>query len=104
MRIVGLAEDAARFYEPSQTEAARLLGSDFPVPAQKDVWHGLDKAAQTVTDLERLALRQLARAKQMGQTLAKQPWNETAFNAWTELDENGDGSLHCDIYEIFVGP
>jgi hypothetical protein len=90
LRIVGLAEDAARFYEPSQTEAARLLGCDFSVPAQKDVWHALDKAAQTVTDLERLALRQLTQAEEMGQALAKQPWDETAFNTWAELDEKAE--------------
>lgn len=58
LRIVGLAEDGARFYPRSQTEAAGLLGTDFSVPVQKDVWHALDKAAQTVVDVERIALLQ----------------------------------------------
>ena len=90
LRIVGLAEDGARFYPRSQTEAATLLGQDFSVPVQKDVWHGLDKAAQTVTDLERIALRKLEQAQQQGDDLADLPWDETAFEAWAAMDEEAE--------------
>jgi hypothetical protein len=112
LRIVGLAEDGARFYARSQTEAATLLGNDFSVPVQKDVWHGLDKAAQTVIDLERIALRKLEQAQKKGDELADLPWDEAAFEAWTEMDEEAErlvemsgevrfwSSCLCDALEI----
>jgi hypothetical protein len=53
LRIMGLAEDAARYYPCSLREA------ELSVPVQKDVWHPMNKATQTVTDLERIALRKL---------------------------------------------
>lgn len=90
LRIVGLAEDGARYYPPSQKEAAALLGVDFSVPVQKDVWHVLDKAAQTVADLERIALRKLEKAQQMGDELAELPWDEAAFSAWAEVDDEAE--------------
>ncbi len=90
LRIVGLAEDGARFYARSQEEAAMLLGNDFSVPVQKDVWHGLDKAAQTVTDLERIALCQLQQAQKKGDELAALPWDEAAFEVWAEMDEEAE--------------
>jgi len=90
LRIVGLAEDGARFYPRSQTEAAGLLGTDFSVPVQKDVWHALDKAAQTVTDLERIALRRLEQAQKKGEDLAGLPWDEAAFKTWAEADEEAE--------------
>ena len=90
LRIVGLAEDGARFYARSQAEATTLLGSDFSVPVQKDVWHGLDKAAQTVIDLERIALRQLAQAQKKGDEMAALPWDEGAFATWAKMDEEAE--------------
>jgi hypothetical protein len=90
LRIVGVAEDGARFYARSQEEAAMLLGNDFSVPVQKDVWHGLDKAAQKVTDLERIALCQLKQAQKKGDELAALPWDEAAFEAWAEMDEEAE--------------
>ena len=65
LRIVGLAEDGDLFYPRSQREAAGLLEAEFSVPVQKDVWHAEDKAAQTVTDIERIALRKLQKAYEM---------------------------------------
>jgi hypothetical protein len=112
LRIVGLAEDGARFYARSQTEAATLLGHDFSVPVQKDVWHGLDKAAQTVIDLERIALRKLEQVHKKGDELADLPWDEAAFEAWTKMDEEAErlvemsgevrfwSSCLCDALEI----
>lgn len=90
LRIVGLAEDGARYYPRSQDEAADLLGTDFSASVQKDVWHVLDKAAQTVIDLERIALRKLKQAHEMEGRLADQPWDEAAFDAWVELDEEAE--------------
>lgn len=87
LRIVGLSEDGARFYSRSRKEAAKLLGQDFSVPVQKDVWHGLDKAAQTVTDLEQLAHRKLEQAQEKGDELADLPWDEVAFEVWATMDE-----------------
>jgi len=90
LRITRLAEDGARFYSRSQKEAANLLGSDFSVPVQKDVWHGLDKAAQVVTDLERIALRKLEQAQNKGDELADLSWDEVAFDAWVKMDEEAE--------------
>ena len=78
LRIIGLAEDAARYYPCSLREA------ELSVPVQKDVWHPMNKAARTVTDLERIALRKLEQAEKLEQPLHHEPWNETAFNAWVE--------------------
>jgi hypothetical protein len=90
LRIVGLAEDGALFYPRSQREAAGLLEAEFSVPVQKDVWHAEDKAAQTVTDMERIALRKLQKAYEMEQELADLPWDEDAFNAWAEVEEKAE--------------
>ena len=90
LSIKGLAEDGARFYPRSQREAAVLLGYDFSVPVQKDVWHTEDKAAQTVTDLERIALRQLVKAEEMLQDLCDRPWDEAAFDAYADVDEKAE--------------
>lgn len=90
LQIVGLAEDGAKFYPRSQREAAALLGADFSVPVQKDVWHTEDKAAQTVTDMERIALRKLAKAHKMGEDLTALPWDESAFDAWAGVDEEAE--------------
>lgn len=112
LQIVGLAEDGAKFYPRSQREAAALLGADFSVPVQKDVWHGLDKAAQAVIDLERIALRKLEQAQKKGDELANFPWDEAAFEAWTEMDEEAERLMEmssevrfwygclCDALEI----
>jgi len=87
LRIVGLAEDGALFYPRSQREAAGLLEAEFSVPVQKDVWHVENKAAQTVADMERIALRKLQKAYEMEQELADIPWDDDAFNAWTAVEE-----------------
>jgi hypothetical protein len=88
--IVGLAEDGALFYPRSQREAAGLLEAEFSVPVQKDVWHVEDKAAQMVTDMERIALRKLEKAYEMEQKLADLVWDEDAFDAWAEVEEEAE--------------
>ena len=90
LRIVGLAEDGALFYPRSQREAAGLLEVEFSVPVQKDVWHVEDKAAQTVTDVERIALRKLQKAYKMEQELTDLPWDEDALNTWAKAEEEAE--------------
>jgi hypothetical protein len=112
LQIVGLAEDGALFYPRSQREAARLLEAEFSVPVQKDVWHAEDKAVQTVTDVERIALRKLQKAWKMERKLANLTWDEDAFNAWAEVEPEAERlvemsaqvrfwcSCLCDALEI----
>jgi hypothetical protein len=90
LQIAGLAEDGARFYPRSQREAAALLEVDFSVPVQKDVWHTEDKAAQTVADLERIALRKLAQAEKMIDELPDLPWDEAAFDACAQVEAEAE--------------
>ena len=90
LQIVGLAEDGARFYPRSQREAAALLGVDFSVPVQKDIWHTEDKAAQTVVDLERIALRKLTSVEKMIDKLPDLPWDEAAFDACAQMEEDAE--------------
>jgi hypothetical protein len=101
LQIVGLAEDGAQFYPRSQREAAALLGVDFSVPVQKDVWHTEDKATQTVTDMERIALRKLAKAHKMGEDLTDLPWDESAFDAWADVDEEAERLVEMSGYVRF---
>ena len=112
LRIVGLAEDGALFYPRSLREAAGLLEAEFSAPVQKDVWHIEDKAAQTVIDMERIALRQLQKAYEMEQKLADTAWNEDAFDACAEVEEKAESLVEisgqvrfwsgclCDALEI----
>ena len=116
LQIVGLAEDGALFYPRSQREAAGLLEAEFSVPVQKDVWHAEDKATQTVTDVERIALRKLQKAWEMEQELANPAWDEDAFNAWAEVEQEAErlvemsGQMRfwcgclCDALEIVDAP
>ena len=90
LQITGLAEDGATFYPRSQREAAALLGIDFSPSVQKDVWHTEAKAAQTVTDVERIAVRKLTKAHRIGEYLTDLPWSETAFDAWADVDEEAE--------------
>jgi hypothetical protein len=90
LQIVGLAEDGARFYPRSQREAAALLGTDFSAPVQKDVWHIEDKAAQTVADLERIALHKLVQAEKMIDELPDLPWDEVAFDACAQVEAEAE--------------
>lgn len=93
LRIIGLAEDAARCYPKSLKEAAKLLATEFSVPVQKDVWHILDKAGQTVTDLERIALKKLAKAEALDQALSQEPWDEERFDTWAKTEAAADRLL-----------
>lgn len=112
LQIVGLAEDGALFYPCSLKEAAELLEAEFSVPVQKDVWHIEDKAAQTITDMERIALRELQKAYEMEQKLTDTAWNEDTFDACAEVEEKAESLVEmsgqvrfwsgclCDALEI----
>ncbi len=90
LRIVGLAEDGALFYPRSQREAAGLLEVEFSVPVQKDVWHVEDKAAQTVTDVERIALRKMQKSYTMEKKLTDLLCDGDAYNAWAKEEEEAE--------------
>jgi len=62
-KIAGLAEDAAAWYPPSVKRAEALVGPSFKVSIQKDVWHLLRQARQTVRDADRIALKHLETAE-----------------------------------------
>lgn len=87
LRIIGLAEDAARCYPKSLKQAAQLLEAEFSVPVQKDVWHILDKAGQTLRDLERLALKQLAKAEDEHQAALEAQGDDACLAAWVEAED-----------------
>lgn len=72
--IIGLAEDAANWYPASLAAAANLAGSPWLMPVQKDVFHVLDRAYQTLTDVERLALGKLATAEKMAKRRQSGLW------------------------------
>jgi hypothetical protein len=79
---------------------------------QKDIWHTEDKAAQTVVDLERIALRKLTSAEKMIDKLPDLPWDEAAFDACAQVEEDAEGLVElsgqvrfwygclCDALEI----
>jgi hypothetical protein len=67
-----------------------LLEAEFSVPVQKDVWHVEDKAAQMVTDMERIALRELQKAYEMEQELTDLAWGEDTFDDWAEVEEKAE--------------
>jgi hypothetical protein len=112
LQIVSLAEDGATFYPRSLREAAALLGTGFSPSVQKDVWHTEAKAAQTVTDMERIATRKLEKAHGIGKDLTDLPWSEPAFDAWADVDEEAERLVHvsgevrfwcgciCDALEV----
>jgi hypothetical protein len=73
-RIVGLVEDAARYFPASVGLSAELLDAPFRLVVQKDTWHLLDAAAQAVTDADRRALRLLASAEHTASQVAPGLW------------------------------
>jgi len=106
LHIKGLVEDAARYY-PASLQAAELS-----VPVQKDVWHIEEKAAQTVTDLERLALQALEQAEILERPLHAAAWDEAHFPTWAKAQEEAESLVElshqlrfwwgclCDALEV----
>ncbi len=105
LKIMGLSEDGHRCYPASLREA------ELSVPVQKDIWHAQDRTRQTVTDLERSALRALEQAEKLEKPL-HQAWDEEQFEVWVEAVEEAErlvemsGQLRfwygclCDALEV----
>jgi hypothetical protein len=89
IQIVGLTEDAANFYSKSLKEA-RLLDAEFSVTVQKDVWHVMYKASQTVSTMEASALRKLEKAEKLFKKVLKAPDDEQLFEKWGRLDTEAE--------------
>jgi len=91
---------------------ASLREAELSVPVQKDVWHAENRARQTVTDLERIALKALERAEKLEKPLHQADWNEEQLEIWVEAEETAErlvelsGQLRfwygclCDALEV----
>ena len=62
-KIAGLAEDAAAWFPLSVARTGALLGASFKPSIQKDTWHLMVQARQTVRDADRIALKHLETAE-----------------------------------------
>jgi hypothetical protein len=86
LQIKGLAEDGARMYPASVREA------ELSLQVQKDVWHIESKAGQTVTDLERVALKALEHAdellRQINQDSAQD--DDARLAEWIQADDKAE--------------
>ena len=93
--IIGLAEDAAKWYPSSLTEAAALLDTPHLMPVQKDVFHVLARARQTLTDLERTALKKLATAEKKATRHKSGMWliRKGQFDSWEAAHAAADAAL-----------
>jgi hypothetical protein len=89
IQIVGLTEDAANFY-PKSLKEAQLLETEFSVTVQKDVWHVMHKATQTVTTMEASALRKLEKAEKLFKKVLKTPDDQQLFEKWGHLDAEAE--------------
>lgn len=69
---------------------ASLREAELSVPVQKDVWHAENRARQTVTDLERIALKALERAEKLEKPLHQADWNEEQLEIWVEAEETAE--------------
>jgi len=100
IQIVGLTEDAATFY-PKSIQEAQLLEAEFSVTVQKDVWHVMHKAAQTVTTIEASALRKLEKAEKLFKKVLKAPADEQLFEKWGHLDAEAEEMVECSAQVRF---
>ena len=104
-QIVGLAEDAAKFYAKSLKEAGLLLDCDFSPTIQKDVWHAIDKATNTVATLERLAMRKIGQAEDLFyKKVLKHPEDHELFEKWGKADAEAESLVELsDQVRFWVG-
>ena len=91
--IIGLAEDAANWYPASLVEAVALTGAPEVLPVQKDVFHVLSRARQTLTDLERTALAKLAAAEKKATRHAHGWWHIHKWDGWQAAHAEADAAL-----------
>jgi len=86
VNLIGLVEDAAKLYPKS------LRCADLSLPVQKDVWHVMDKASQTLTDVERAALKALEKVYGLEKKLT-QTFNNKLFRDYMAADKKADKLL-----------
>ena len=83
VNLIGLVEDAAKPYPKSLQQA------DLFLPVQKDVWHVLDKASQTITDVERAALKALGKVYALEKKLTK-AFSDKTFEEYVAATAKAD--------------
>lgn len=86
VNLIGLVEDGAKLY-PKSLDCAQLS-----LPVQKDVWHVLDKASQTLTDVERAALKAIEKVYGLEKKLS-QTFNDRLFKDYMAADKKADQLL-----------
>jgi hypothetical protein len=86
LQIIGLAEDGATMYPASLREA------ELTVQVQKDVWHIETKARQTVTALEREALKALEHADELLRGINEDGAQEddARLAEWVQADDKAE--------------
>ncbi len=111
LEIIGLAEDGAKMYPASVREA------ELSLQIQKDVWHIISNTRQAVTDLERSALRALARAEKLLRKINKEGAqdDDTRLNQWLSADDHAEHLVNlsaevrnlyghlCDALDWWIG-
>ena len=102
-RIVGLAEDAGAWFPASIGLAQAYLDAPCRLVVQKDVWHLLDKAWQSVRDAERIALRRLAAAEEKARPVRPGFLAIRDFDGWEAAHARADQSIqHADTVHTAV--
>jgi len=92
-RLVGLAEDAAAWYPASVSAAAALTGTPYLMPVQKDHFHVLRRAGQTLRRVENAALQRLATAERKA-TVMSPGWTRIRdFDGWQEAHRAANEAL-----------
>lgn len=96
VNLIGLVEDAAKPYPKSLQQA------DLSLPVQKDVWHVLDKASQTITDVERTALQALGKVYGLEKKLIK-AFSDKTFEEYVAATDKADHLLEeCSQLHFWV--
>lgn len=102
--ILGLAEDAANWYGASLAGSAKLLGTPWLMPVQKDVFHVLMRARQTLRDVERAALGRLATAEKKATHLPSGLWIIRDFDGYEAAYQTADATIgHAQDLHGLVG-
>ena len=103
-RIVGLAEDAATWYPASVEQARTLLNAPLGLPVQKDVWHLLRHADQTVRDAERIALKRLTTAEEKASVVRPGFTIIRDFEGWEAAHARAERAIdNADGLRLAVG-
>jgi len=92
-RLIGLAEDGATWYPGSTSGAAALTGTPYLMPVQKDHFHVLRRAGQTLRHLETAALRRLDTAEQKATTVSPGLTLIRDFDGWEKARREADEAV-----------